>query len=168
MVKFKGNPLTLEGELIKVGVNAPAFKVTTPDMKALSLKDYQGKVLLISVVPSIDTAVCSLQSKRFDKEAARFPDVQFLTISEDLPFAQGRFAASESCTKMPLASDYKAREFGKKYGLLVKELQLLARAVIIIDKSGKIAYVQLVDEMTTEPDYEVVLKVLGALGQQAN
>lgn len=168
MITFQGNPLTLEGTEIEVGQTAPDFELTTPEMKTLSLKDFKEKTVVISTVPSLDTSVCSLQSKHFEKEALRFPTVQFLTISLDLPFAQGRFAKEASCHKMPLASDYKERAFARRYGLLIKELKLLARAVIIIDPAGKIAYKQIVNEMTQEPNYDDVIKALGALGQQAN
>ncbi len=163
MVTFKGAPLTLQGTLIQVGQRAPDFSVVTPDMKTLSLKDFQGQVLVISTVPSIDTAICSLQSQHFEKEAKAMPSVKFLTISLDLPFALGRFAKEVSCTEMPLASDYKERIFAKNYGLLIEGLYLLARAVIIVDQSGRIAYVQLVSEMTHEPNYEDIIRTLKSM-----
>lgn len=160
MVMFKGDPITLQGTLIRVGQKAPDFSVVTPDMKTLSLKDFQGKVLVISTVPSVDTIVCSLQSQRFEKEAKSLSSVNFLTISLDLPFSLGRFAKEASCTKMPLASDYKERIFAKNYGLLIEGLYLLTRAVIIIDTQGHVGYLQLVSEITHEPDYEDVIRVL--------
>lgn len=165
MVTFKGNPLTLVGKEVEVGQKAPPFEVTSPELKPISLNDFHGKVLVISTVPSLDTAVCNLQGRRFEQEAAKHKDVQFITISLDLPFAQARWTKEAHCSHMPVFSDYKERFFGRHYGVLIQELQLLARAVFIIDKTGILRYKQIVSEMTEEPNYDDVFKALNALQQ---
>jgi thiol peroxidase len=160
MVTFKGNPLTVIGPQLKIGDALPEFTITSVDMKNVSSQDFRGKALLISAVPSIDTSVCSLQSKHFDDETAKYPNVQFITISLDLPFAQGRFAKEENCRTMPLYSDYKERSFAKSFGLLINELKLLARSIHIFDRNGKLVYQEIVPEMTDEPSYDKALQVL--------
>jgi thiol peroxidase len=160
-IKFQGNPLTLEGKEVKAGDNAPDFKVVDENLKEFSLKDFKGKVKVISVTPSLDTPVCDMQARRFEKEATSFSDdVVFLNISVDLPFAIARFCKSNDIKKVKVLSDYKERSFGLNYGVVMKELNLLARSIFIIDKNDKIRYIQIVDEMTNEPNYQDALSEL--------
>ena len=157
-VTFKGNPMTLVGNEVKVGDSAPDFKLTAQDMSDKTLSDYRGKKIILNVVPSLDTPVCDKQGRRFNEEAARLgDDTVVLAVSEDLPFAQKRWCAAAGIDKVTTLSDYKHRQFGEQYGLMIKELGLLARAVLIIDKQGKVQYVQLVKEVATEPNYDEVL-----------
>jgi thiol peroxidase len=162
-VTFKGAPVNLTGDEVKLGDTAPAFTAMDPSMKAVKLSDFRGDLLIISVVPSLDTSVCELQTKRFNEEAGRL-NAKVLTISMDLPFAQRRFCDSFKIGNITVLSDFKDREFGKKYGLLIKELGLLARAVLIIDKGGKLAYRQIVREISEQPDYNEVLAEARRLG----
>ena len=158
VVTFKGNPLTLLGPEVQVGQAAPEFTVVDKDFKPVKLSEFAGKVVLISAVPSLDTKVCSIQTKRFNEEAAKLADeITVLTISEDLPFAQGRFCSSEKVEGHKVLSDHVYREFGQKYGLLIKDMMLLARSVWVIGKDGKIKYRQIVGELTEEPDYGAAL-----------
>ena len=164
MVTFKGNPITLLGEEVKVGDKAPDFTVLAPDLKEVKLSDYRGKVVVIAVFPSVDTGVCALQLTRFNKEAASFSDdVQLLSISVDLPFALGRYCADKGIKNALTASDHKDLDFGKKYGFVIKELRLLARGTVIIDKDGTIKYVEYVPEISEHPNYEKALEVIKEL-----
>ena len=158
VVTFQGNPLTLLGAEVTVGQVAPDFTVVNKDFKPVKLSDFSGRVVLISAVPSLDTPVCSVQTKRFNEEAAKLADkITVLTISEDLPFAQGRFCSSEKVEGHQVLSDHVHRQFGQKYGLLIKYMMLLARTVLVIGKDGLISYRQIVGEVTEEPDYEAAL-----------
>ena len=158
VVTFKGGPLTLLGPDVQVGQEAPEFTVVDKDFKPVKLSDFWGKLVVISAVPSLDTPVCSIQTKRFNEEAAKLADkVAVLTISEDLPFAQGRFCSSEKIEGHQVLSDSVGREFGQKYGLLIKGMMLLARSVWVIGKDGVIKYRQIVGELTEEPDYGAAL-----------
>ncbi|MDD5454957.1 MAG: thiol peroxidase [Candidatus Ratteibacteria bacterium] len=160
-IKFKGNTVTLEGNLIKTGVKAPDFKVVSQDMKDVTLADFKGKVKVITSFLSLDTSVCDLQVKEFNQEAIAFSsDIVVLGISKDLPFAQKRFCEMNGIKNVTVLSDYKYSSFGKNYGLLIKEMQLLARAVLILDKNDVVRYVQIVEELSKQPDYEDVLKAL--------
>ncbi|MDD2804685.1 MAG: thiol peroxidase [Elusimicrobiales bacterium] len=164
-VTMHGRPMTLVGDEMKVGAPAPDFKVTDNDMLPMKfLRTYGGKVAVISVVPSLDTPVCDLQTRRFNQEAVALgPDVGVLTVSMDLPFAQKRWCGAAGVKAVRTFSDYQKAEFGKAYGVLIKELRLLARAVFIVDKDGVVKYAQIVPEVTKEPDYEEVLTALKAL-----
>lgn len=154
-VKFKDQPMTLVGEEVKVGDTAPDFTVAANDLSPLTLADTKGKTRLISVVPSLDTPVCDAQTRRFNQEAAALgEDVEILTVSMDLPFAQKRWCGAAGVERVTTASDYKDRAFGTNWGVLIKELGLLARSVFVVDKNDKIAYVELVPEVTDEPDYD--------------
>ena len=156
-----GQQVVLLGDELKTGQTAPDFRVVDNNFKAVSLADYRGKPVLISVVPSIDTGICSLQTKRFNNEVAKLPDsVRLLTISTDLPFAQKRFCQQEQVESMAVLSDAVWRDFGSSYGLLIKDMGLLTRAIIIIDQQGKVAYQQLVPELAQEPDYDAALQAL--------
>ena len=156
-ITFQGNPLTLAGEVVEGGAAAPDFTVSDNDLKPVSLSDFKGKIVIISSVPSLDTPVCELQTKRFNEEAAKL-DAQLLTISMDLPFAQARFCKALRIENSLTLSDYKDRSFAKAFGLLIEELGLLARAVFVIDKGGRVFYRQLVTEITQEPNYDEVLE----------
>ena len=157
IITFGGNPLTLNGEMIKVGDKAPEFTVIASDLTPHSLSEYQGKVRIISVVPSVDTGVCAAQTRRFNVEAAKLGDVVILTISNDLPFALGRFCAAEGIDKVITLSDHRASDFGLKYGFLIEELRLLARGIVVIDKEGIVQYVEFVKEATNHPDYDAAI-----------
>lgn len=165
-IKVGGQQVVLLGKAAKTGAAAPAFKVVDANFNTHSLADYKGKTVLISVVPSIDTGICSLQTKRFNSEVASLPqDVAILTISTDLPFAQKRYCQQEQVDKLTVLSDSVWRDFGTNYGLLIKDMGLLARAVLIIDSNGKLVYQQLVAELAQEPDYDEALSALKQLSQ---
>lgn len=162
-VTIKGKPVDLVGAPVSEGEAAPDFKVVDASFKPLKLSDYRGQVVLISAVPSLDTGVCSLQTKRFNEEAAHLPtNVVILTISEDLPFAQKRFCEAEKVDRIRVLSDSVWREFGSKYGILIQDMGLLARSVWIVNQEGRIAYRQIVAELSTHPDYDAALKAARA------
>lgn len=164
-VKFKGNPLTLVGPELKPGSTAPEFGLLAKDLSVVKLSSFKGKTVLLNVVPSLDTPVCSLQTKRFDEEAAKFPaSIVPLTVSVDLPFAQTRFCGAEKVDKIQCLSDHRDTSFGQAYGVLIKELRLLARSIFVVDPSGKISYAEYVPEVTSHPNYD---KALDALKQTA-
>lgn len=156
---FKGNPLTLIGPEIKPGDQAPDFKVNKDLIQEVSLADYAGKVKLISVVPSLDTGVCDAQTRRFNEEAVNLGDnVVVLTVSVDLPFAQSRWCGAAGVDRVVTLSDYKARNFGQAYGVLIKEFQLLMRSVFVVDQNGTIQYAEYLNEMTEHPNYEAAIE----------
>lgn len=160
-VKFKGKPVTLIGKQVRKGDTAKPFQLTANDLSDLRSETYKGKVIVLSVVPSLDTSVCAAQTRRFNQEAAGLSkDVAIVTVSMDLPFAQSRFCGAEGIDRVVTASDYKHRSFGEAYGVLIQELGLLARAVFVIDKAGKIVHAQYVPEITTEPDYASALEAV--------
>ena len=164
LVKAGEKYLTLLGKQINVGDTAPNFKVVDNSFSPVEFNQFKQKVILISVVPSLDTGVCSLQTKRFNEEVANFSEnVVMLTISNDLPFAQKRFCNIEKINNIKVLSDSVWRDFGSKYGLLIKDMGLLTRAIIIIDSQGKIAYKELVANISQQPDYTKVLAKLKAL-----
>lgn len=164
---MRGTPLPLAGPELKAGDEAPDFNLSqrSPDgLKDVTLADYEGKVLVLSVVPSLDTPVCERQTKRFNEEAVSLPSsVQVLTVSMDLPFAQNRFCTDKYTHHLQTASDHRDASFGKAYGVLIEPLRLLARAVFVVDKDRTIRYVQYVPEVTEEPDYEAVLTAVREL-----
>lgn len=162
-VTFKGNPVTLLGKAPKVGDVAPDFTALSASLEPVKLSDYDGKVKVIAVYPSIDTGVCAAQNRRFNKEADQLKDVVVLSVSVDLPFAQGRFCAAEGLNNIVTLSDHKDLDFGSKYGYLIEELRLLARGTVIIGKDNKIAYVEYVPEIAQEPDYDKALAVVKEL-----
>lgn len=164
VITFKGNPMTLIGPDVGVGQSAPDFKVVDTGLQPVSLGDSAGKVRLITSVPSIDTPVCDTMTRKFNEQAAQLPDnVEVYTISMDLPFAQKRWCGNADIDKVKTLSDYQERSFGENYGLLIKELKLLARAVFVIDAAGKIAYREIVPEVTDEPDYDAALAAVKKL-----
>jgi thiol peroxidase len=158
---MKGNPLTLVGPVLKIGDNAPDFTLIGVDLKPVSLHDSKGRVRLLSVVTSLDTGICNTQTCTLD---ARIPDVGgehiHYTISADLPFAQSRFAKEHSIKNITFLSDHREMAFAKAYGVLVKELRLIARSVWVIDRNDRISYVQILPEIATEPNYDEALKAL--------
>lgn len=163
-IKFNKEPVTLAGSPVKVGEKAEAFKAVKNDLSEFNSEDYKGKILVYSVVPSIDTGVCSLQARTFNEDATKLgDDVVVVTISNDLPFAQKRFCATEGIDNSMIISDYKDHEFGEKYGFLMKELMLLARGVVVVDKEGIISYVEYVEEVTNEVDFEKAIEAVKKL-----
>lgn len=164
IVTIKGNPLTLIGAELKRGDKAPDFTVLDGDLKEVHLKDFSVKIKLISVTPSLDTPVCDMQARRFNQEAAKLPDsVAVLNISMDLPFAISRFCTTAGIDKVKAYSDYRNASFGNSYGVLIKELRLLARSIFILDKDNVIQYVEIVPEVTSHPDYDKALKEVNSL-----
>jgi len=153
-VTFKGNPVTLLGPELKVGDQAPSFTVLANDLSPVTLEDSKGSVRIISVVPSLDTGVCDLQTRSFNEKASELEGVKILTVSVDLPFAQKRWCGAAGIDKVQTVSDHRDLSFGTAYGVAIKELRLLARAVFVVDKNDKIAYVEYVPEVTQHPDYE--------------
>jgi thioredoxin-dependent peroxiredoxin len=163
LVTMKGKPLTLLGAQVKVGDKAPEFKAVDASFKPVTLSDFKSKTVLISAVPSLDTGVCAAQTKRFNEEAAKLPtNVVILTISEDLPFAQKRFCETEKIGGMQVLSDSVWRDFGSKYGIVIKGMGLLSRSIWIVSPDGRIVYRELVKELSAFPDYDAALKALNA------
>lgn len=160
-VTFQGNPLTLTTAPPKVGDSAPVAEVLSNDLSPVKLSGFNGKTCVICSVPSLDTPVCDTEMRTFNKHATSLgDDVVVLAISMDLPFAQQRWCGAAGVENVQTLSDHKSAEFGTAYGVLIKELRLLARAVFVIDKKGVIRYIQIVDELTNEPDYEAALEAV--------
>ena len=163
-VTMKGNPVTLVGKVVKVGQKAPDFDVVANDLSVVKFSSFAGKNCIIASVPSLDTSVCDMETRRFNEEAAKLgDDVVVLTISMDLPFAQKRWCGAAGVENVQTLSDYRYATFGNAYGVLIKDLRLLARAVFIVDKTGIVRYVQVVPEIATEPNYDAVLEALKGL-----
>jgi len=163
-VTFGGNPVTLAGEQVKPGDKALEFTALDTSLKPVKMSDFKGKVKLVSVFPSIDTSVCSVQNHKFNKAASEFGDkVAFIAISNDLPFALKRFCGAEGINNLITLSDHRDLEFGTNYGFLIKELRLLARGVVVIDKNDIIRYVEYVPEIAHEPNYDAAIKALKEL-----
>ncbi len=164
LVTMKGQSLTLLGNELKVGQKAPDFEVVANDLSTVKFSSFQGKVCIISSVPSLDTSVCDKMTRRFNEEADNLgEDVVVLTISMDLPFAQKRWCGVAGINNIQTLSDHRDGSFGTSYGVLIKELRLLARAVFVMDKSEIIRYVEIVNELTNEPDYQSALNVVKKL-----
>ena len=162
-VTFKGKPMTLVGPEIKVGDRSPHFKLVGHDLADIECKSFHGRVRTLSVAPSLDTPVCATQTRRFNKEAADLAeDVVILSVSLDLPFALKRFCGAEGIERVITASDYRYRSFGETYGVLIKELGLLTRAVFVIDLDDEVVHAEYVPEVTSEPDYAAALKAVKA------
>ncbi len=159
-VTFKNNPVTLLGKEIKVGDTAPEFVVLGNALNPVKLSDYKGKVVVLSVFPSIDTGVCATQNRTFNKEAAALSDdIVIIGISNDLPFALGRFCGAEGIDRVITTSDHKDLSFSKNYGFLIEELRLLARGTVVVDKTGVVRHVEYVPEVTNEPNYTAALDI---------
>jgi len=163
-ITMKGSPLTLLGDEVKVGDTAPDFEVLANDLSPVRLSSFRGKVCIICSVPSLDTAVCDTQTRRFNEEAGLLgDDVAVLTISMDLPFAQKRWCGAAGVDKVQTLSDHKDASFGTAYGVLIKETRLLARTLFVVDREGTIRYIQIVPDISREPDYEAVLDAVKKL-----
>ncbi len=158
LITMRGTPLTLLGNRLQVGDQAPEAQILDNNLAPVDLSSYKGKVLLISSVPSLDTPVCDMETRRFNTEASNLgPDVAILTISMDLPFAQKRWCGAAGVDRVTTLSDHREASFGLAYGVLIKELRLLARAVWVVDNEGIIRYHQLVRDTAEEPDYDAAL-----------
>ncbi len=164
LVKMGGKPVTLLGSELKVGDTAPDFAAVGNDLKPVTLSQFKGQVVVISSVPSLDTPVCDMETRRFNTEAASLgPNVVILTVSMDLPFAQKRWCGATGVDRVVTVSDHREAAFGLAYGVLIKEVRLLARAVFVVDRDGIIRYIQFVKETGTEPDYAPVLAAVEEL-----
>ncbi|WP_455920349.1 thiol peroxidase [Priestia megaterium] len=161
-VTFAGNPVTLLGNQLQVGENAPNFTVLSNVLSEVTLNDSKGYVRLISVVPSIDTGVCDAQTRRFNEEAAKLDNVKVLTVSVDLPFAQSRWCGSNGIENVQTLSDHRDLSFGEAFGVAIKELRLLARSVFVVDSNGLVTYAEYVDEVTEHPNYEAAIEAAKA------
>ncbi len=159
LATFKGNPLTLIGNEVKVGQKAPDAELVANDLSVVKLSSLsRGKVCILTSVPSLDTPVCDVETRRFNREAGGLgEDAIVLTASMDLPFAQSRWCGAAGVKNVQTLSDYRTAAFGKAYGVLIKDLHLLARAVFVLDKQGVIRYIELVKEVASEPNYEAAL-----------
>lgn len=161
VITVEGKPLTLLGDEIKAGDPAPDVEVLDNDLAPVKLSSFRGKVCIILSVPSLDTPVCDVETRKFNEEATRLAlDVALLTISMDLPFAQKRWCGAAGVTRIQALSDHRDASFGESYGVLIKELRLLARAVFVVDRDGIVRYVDVVKEITNEPDYEAALNAV--------
>ena len=164
LITMKGNSLTIVGKELKEGDVAPEFEILDNDLSPVSFSSFRGKICVISSVPSLDTPVCDMETRRFNEEAGKLgEDIQILTISMDLPFAQKRWCGASGVDKVITLSDHRDASFGTAYGVLIKELRLLARVVFVIDREGIIRYIQIVKEQTEEPDYDAILEAIHAL-----
>ena len=164
LVTMKGNPITLLGPDLKVGDKAPDFVAIDNDLSTVSFESFRGKVCILSSVPSLDTPVCDMETRRFNDEAGRLGGkVEILTISMDLPFAQKRWCGAAGVDRVQTLSDHRDAAFGQAYGVLIKELRLLARAVFVVDEEGVIKYTELVPEIVREPNYDSVLQAVKEL-----
>ncbi len=163
-ITMQGNPLTLLGPELKAGDMAPDVVLADNDLAPVSISSYKGKICVISSVPSLDTPVCDMETRRFNEEAGALgDDVAIVTVSMDLPFAQKRWCGSAGVDKVITLSDYGEMSFGRAYGVLIKELKLLARSVFVLDREGIIRYIQLVHEVADEPRYQEILDAVGAI-----
>jgi thiol peroxidase len=164
LVTMRGNPLTLVGNEVKVGQAAPDFVALDNNLAPIKLSAYRGRLCIISSVPSLDTPVCDIETRKFNEEASKLGDkVQILTISMDLPFAQKRWCRSAGANKIQTLSDHREAQFGIAYGVLIKELRLLARAVFLVDVKGILQYTQLVKEIVNEPNYDEIWSALNKI-----
>jgi thioredoxin-dependent peroxiredoxin len=164
VITMKGNPLTLVGQEVHAGDQAPDFEVIANDLSPFKFSSLKGTVAIISSVPSLDTPTCNIETRWFNDEAAKLgPNVEILTISMDLPFAQKRWCGAAGVDRVKTYSDHRDAAFGLAYGVLIKELRLLARAVFVVDREGVVRYTQLVKELSNEPNYNEVLQALGKL-----
>lgn len=161
-ITFKGSSVTLEGNEVKVGDNAPDFNLTGNDLGNVTLKDTSGKRIFVAV-PSIDTQVCDREIRRFNEEASKLEGVSIYVVSVDLPFAQTRWCGAAGVDKVTTLSDYKDRDFGKNYGVYIKELGLLARAIFVVDENNKVTYVEYCSEVGNDPDYDKALDAVKSL-----
>lgn len=158
-VTFLGNPLTLVGDELTVGSKIPDLELLDNSLNAVKLSSYKGKVLIVTAVPSLDTPVCDVETRRFNQEAASLgPSMRVLTVSMDLPFAQKRWCGSAGIEWVQTLSDHRDARFGTGFGVLIKELRLLARAIFVVDREGIVRYTQLVKEISQEPNYDAAIE----------
>ena len=165
-VTFKGNPMTLAGEAVKAGGPAPAFKLHYFEggLKTLTNDDLKGKPTILSVVPSLDTPVCQMQTKKFNEQLGTLGDkVNAVTVSLELPFAMNRFCGAESIKNLRNGSDYMDRSFGQNWGMLIEELKILARGTFVLDKDGNVVYAETVPEVAQEPNYDAAMTAVKGL-----
>ena len=163
-VSFNGGSIALEGTVIDVGDPAPEFTLVDGNLNRVSFVNFRGRIVLLATVPSLDTSVCDIETRRFDQEASKLGDrVACLTVSMDLPFAQQRWCGAAEARHVVTLSDYKDHQLGKSYGVYLTELGLLARAVFVIDPSGIVRYREIVPEVAHEPDYSAALSAVKAL-----
>ncbi len=164
LVTMRGNPITLLGHELKVGDVAPDFAVVGTDLKPANFSSFRGKVCVIYSVPSLDTPVCDITTRRFNEEASHLGDqVSILAISMDLPFAQARWCGAAGVEAVRTLSDHREASFGTAYGVLIKDMRLLARAVFVVDRDGRIRHIQIVKEIAEEPDFEAALEAVSKL-----
>ena len=163
MTTFLGNPVTLIGKQLKIGETAPDFSLRASDLSIKSLSDFAGKKKVISVIPSIDTGICSTQTRTFNKELSDMEDTVVITVSADLPFAQARWCGVEGLEHAVMMSDYYDNTFGKTYGLLMQEWHLLARAVLVLDENNKLVYAEYLENVNSEPNYQAAIEAVKAL-----
>lgn len=160
-VTMKGNPLTLTGNELKVGQPAPDVTLVANDLSPVNLSSFKGKKCIVLTMPSLDTGICDKETRKFNEEAAKLGnDVKILAVTMDLPFAQKRWCGAAGVNNVLTLSDYKEAALGNSFGVLIKELKLLARTIFVIDSKGKVQYSQIVKEITTEPDYAAVLEAV--------
>ncbi|HPS52679.1 MAG TPA: thiol peroxidase [Phycisphaerae bacterium] len=163
-VKMMGNDMMLEGQIPKLGEVMPSAKLLDNELKEVSTDSFRGKVLLIATVPSLDTPVCDAEAHRFNKEAASLgSDIQILVVSMDLPFAQARWCGAAGIDKVKTLSDHRYADFGEKFGVLIPALRLLARAIFVADRDGRLIYMQIVPEVTNHPNYDGALDAVKKL-----
>lgn len=162
-IYFQGTECHTSGELPRVGSDAPEFRLVTPALEEVTKESYAGKKIVLNIFPSLDTAVCATSVRRFNTEAAKLDNTVVLAVSVDLPFAAGRFCTTEGITNVTPASAFREPEFAKNYGVMIVDgplKGLLARAVVVIDEKGRVAYADMVNEITNEPHYQEALDVL--------
>jgi len=160
---LKGNPLTLIGPELKVGDKAPQFEAVGAGLKPVTLEATGSGIRIFSVVPSLDTPVCDAQTKRFNDEAGKLPNVDFYNVSMDLPFAQSRWCGAYGVDHVKMLSDHRSGSFGENYGTLIKELRIESRAIFVLDADNKLRYVEYVKEVGDHPDYDAALKAVHEL-----
>ena len=163
MTTFLGKPVTLAGQAVAVGSTAPDFPLTPTDLTKKSLSDFADKVKVISIIPSIDTGICSTQTRTFNQTLSDLDDTVVITVSRDLPFAQARWCGAQGLENAVMLSDYVDSSFGKAYGVLMEEWQLLARAVLVLDKDNKVVYTEYLDNVNSEPNYDKAIEAVKAL-----
>lgn len=163
-IKLNGEKVTLRGSEIRVGQEAPDFIVSNVELKPVTLKDTKGKRVFLTV-PSIDTPVCDLEVKRFNKEAEKYKNTTIYVVSVDLPFAQARWCGAEDVDNVITLSDYKDRSFGENYGVYIEEVGFLARAVFVVDEDNKVVYTEYCENVSDHPNYDKVLEVLDNLSK---
>ena len=163
MTTFLGKPVTLAGQAVAVGSTAPDFTLTTTDLTKKSLSDFADKVKVISIIPSIDTGICSTQTRTFNQTLSDLDDTVVITVSKDLPFAQARWCGAQGLENAVMLSDSVDSSFGKAYGVLMEEWQLLARAVLVLDKENKVVYTEYLDNVNSEPNYDKAIEAVKAL-----